>query len=431
MTRANSLLAMILVFIAGIVTKNIQACSMYKITVDGKTMVGCNEDAWRTTSKVWFETAKSANEYGAAFTGSRQVPGNRTAPQSGMNEMGLTFSRLGAFHPEQENPFKDRIKIKDEVSYLTEILHKCATIADVKDHINQYDHSLFYDHVFIYIDSTGRYLVVEPYRLIEGNDPNYVLSNFCPSITDNGGARMFDRYRNGEDFLRIHEAKSSLDYCAAVSDTMHVCRSRNGDGTLLTSIWDTKKLTVNLYFYHAFDSTVQFGLTEELAKGDHVLNVPELFPPNPEFERLASYKTPLNTPELRFTIVIIAGLLTLFTLILVIFKLRKRTISTKPLVLTSIINSILVAYMFVLATNLYIYYFDAPFEHYSSTLVSASSYIPFLLALAIVPITTHTIKVLRKQTHGSWFKVTLAANNLVYLMLIFGFGYWGLFSVWN
>jgi penicillin V acylase-like amidase (Ntn superfamily) len=105
-----------------------QACSMYKITVDGKTMVGCNEDAWRTISRIWFVNAKNPNEYGAAFTGSRQVGSNKTAPQSGMNEAGLAFSRLGAWYPTQENPFTDRIKITSEVAYLTDILQKCANI---------------------------------------------------------------------------------------------------------------------------------------------------------------------------------------------------------------------------------------------------------------------------------------------------------------
>ncbi len=41
-----------------------QACSMYKITINGKTVDGCNEDAWRTTPRAWFETAKLPSEYG-------------------------------------------------------------------------------------------------------------------------------------------------------------------------------------------------------------------------------------------------------------------------------------------------------------------------------------------------------------------------------
>ena len=69
----------------------VMACSMYKITVDGKTMVGCNHDTWFSTPKIWFENAREQNEFGACFTGARQVGGSNTAPQSGMNEKGLVL----------------------------------------------------------------------------------------------------------------------------------------------------------------------------------------------------------------------------------------------------------------------------------------------------------------------------------------------------
>ncbi len=175
---------------------------MYKITADGKTMVGCNHDAWLTTPKIWFENAKQQNEYGTVFTGSREVTPNRTTPQSGMNTVGLAFSRLTSYYPTQNNPFNGRLKIANEADYLSTILHKCVTVKDVKKYIEQYDHSFFLNDVFVYIDTLGDYLIVEPYKLIEGNDPNYVLSNFCPSITDNEQARKLERYRNGEDYLK-------------------------------------------------------------------------------------------------------------------------------------------------------------------------------------------------------------------------------------
>ncbi|MCB0654785.1 MAG: hypothetical protein KDC57_01550, partial [Saprospiraceae bacterium] len=91
------------------------ACSMYKITCAGKTMVGCNEDAWRTTSTIWFEKARNKSEYGAGFTGSRKVSGNRIAPQSGMNEAGLTFSRLASYFPKQPMKINKKI-ITDEAT---------------------------------------------------------------------------------------------------------------------------------------------------------------------------------------------------------------------------------------------------------------------------------------------------------------------------
>ena len=38
-------------------TGQVHTCSMYKVTKDGKTFVGCNEDAWRTSPRIWFETS--------------------------------------------------------------------------------------------------------------------------------------------------------------------------------------------------------------------------------------------------------------------------------------------------------------------------------------------------------------------------------------
>jgi penicillin V acylase-like amidase (Ntn superfamily) len=199
-----------------------KACSMYKITVDGKTMVGCNHDAWLTTPKIWFENAKQYNEYGTVFTGSRQVSPNRTTPQSGMNTTGLVFSRLSSFYPKQNKRFEDRRKISNEADYLSGILHRCATVKEVKKYIQQFDHSFFLNDVFIYIDSSGDYLIVEPYNFIEGKNPNYVLANFCPSITSDKQARKLERYRNGSDFLKRHKAISSIDFSTALSDTMSV-----------------------------------------------------------------------------------------------------------------------------------------------------------------------------------------------------------------
>ena len=408
--------------------KEIQACSMYKITVDGKTMVGCNEDAWRTTSRIWFENAKSKNEYGAGFTGSRQVSANRFAPQSGMNEVGLVFSRLASHHPRKDELSTKKKKVTHELPYLTDILHKCATVEDVKIYIEQYDHSLFIDDVFIYVDNSGKYLIVEPYELTLGSNPHYVLSNFCPSITNNEKARKLKRYRDGVDFLSTHKVESSLPFCTALSDEMDVCRNKKGDGTLLTSIWNTKDGVVNLFFYHKYDSAVQFDLSEELAKGNHILNVASLFPTNHEFERLSTFKTPFNMPSLRILLVIIGGILTLLSLILLVysFKERVKTNFLKTIVFFAVLNILLTGYLFVLATNINIYYFDAPYQHYSSKLISISSYTPFLLLLVIIPLIIRSLRFDKNQSKKIGLKNLFLFNNLIYILCLFGFSYWGL-----
>lgn len=147
MTLNKTLLALLSFLLLTLGGNKTHACSMYKITVDGKTMVGCNEDAWRITSVIWFENANEQQKYGAGFTGSRQTFDHKTAPQSGMNEAGLTFSRLVAYHPKKAIDLSGKKKITNEVSYLTDILHQCATVDEVKHYIKQYDHSIFIDDV--------------------------------------------------------------------------------------------------------------------------------------------------------------------------------------------------------------------------------------------------------------------------------------------
>ncbi len=413
---------------------NLMACSMYKITAAGKTIVGCNHDTWLTTPKIWFEKAKRHDGYGTVFTGSRQVSANRTTPQSGMNTAGLVFSRLSSYYPKQSNRFKARRKITNEADYLSEILHRCATVKEVKKYIQQYDHSFFLNDVFIYIDSLGAYLIVEPYKLIEGNNPNYVLANFCPSITNNEQARKLERYRNGVDFLKSHKVTSSIDFSTALADTMAVCRSRNGDGTLITSIFDTKEKVVGIYFYHNFDSLVQFNLTDELSKGDHILNITEIFPWNPEFERLINFKTPSNTPALRLLLGLFAGLLALISVALLLLQIQKnkRTpLSFKSVLVLVSLNFILIAYIVVLNTNNSIFYFDVPYQHYNSRLISASSFTPFLLLGLFLPLVIYTRNSLKAKKPKMWLRTTLVLNYAVHLMLLLSFGYWGLFNFWN
>ena len=220
--------------------------------------------------------------------------------------------------------------------------------------------------MFIYTDRNGNYLIVEPYKLIDGNDPNYVLANFCPSITTDEMARNQERYKNGKDYLKTHPIRVDLESLSALSDTMHVCRSRNGDGTLLTSLWNPDKGLVNLYFYHNYDSSVQFDISEMLAKGDTLISISSLFPVNEEFERLANYKTPFNTPSIRITLALLGALLPILTLYFAFVFIKNKEAKLRKVLLTmGVLNLLLAGFFFILATTIGIFYFDAPFVYLS------------------------------------------------------------------
>jgi hypothetical protein len=421
----------LLTFLTLTVIQDSIACSGYKITIGNKSILGSNEDAWRVTPHIWFEKGKVNGQFGAAFTGSRYDFENGYAPQSGMNEMGLAFERLASYHPTQEN-FANRKTISNPTKYLKDILHTCKSVEDVKEYISKYDHSYFIEDVFIYVDKSGKYLIVEPYTLTIGNEPTYVISNFCPSITSEQKANKLDRYRNGVTFLK-NSIDSTLEFYTALSDTMHVCRKKIGDGTLLTSIWDLNNGKVNLYFYHDYKTTVQFDLNEELKKGDHIIAIETLFPHNGEFEKLRNYKIPKNSNLIGVFIVTSAGffLLTSIFFLIQYFRRKENKKYSYIQLLLFPIGLILFYYMYVLCVSINVFYFPAPYKDPTNVFVGLSSYVPFLLLLLIIPFCLINYRLFKENSWNFLAKGLFTLNNFIYIILIGLFVYWGFYNIFN
>lgn len=406
------------------------ACSGYKITIGNRTFFGSNHDTWYTVPHIWFENA-ATGKYGAAYTGARFDGENGYAPQSGMNEMGLVFERLASYHPVAEN-FANRKTISNPTKYLKDILHTCKTVEEVKEYIGQFDHSYFLEDVFIYVDKTGKYLIVEPYSLTIDNEPTYVIANFCPSITPEHNANKLDRYRNGVAFLK-NGIDTSLIFCTALLDTMHVCRKKIGDGTLLSSIWDLNNGTVNLFFYHDFENTVQFNLKEELQKGDHIIALEKLFPHNPEFEKFLNFKTPKDSNLIGLFIVASAGffLLTSIFFLVQYFKRKENKKYSYIQLLLFPIGITLSYYMIILIGNVAVFYFPAPYKDPANMFVSLTSYVPFLILLLIVPFSVINYRIFKEQSWSFLARGLFTLNNSIYIILIGLFTYWRFYDIFN
>ena len=424
-------LAVLMLLSVFLMPARLWGCSMYKVSFGGKTMMGCNEDAWRLSSRIWFEQKRGEAELGAAFTGSRMDGTNGVAPQSGMNEAGLSYSRLSAYTPGYQPQFPlGRKTISNPTQYLKDILHSCRNVREVKRYIEQFDHSYFAEDVMIYVDKTGEYLVVEPYSTTLGQEAKYVLSNFCPSETSTEKASKLERYRNGLAF-RNGQCDSSLAFCAALSDTMHVCREKHGDGTLLTSIWDTEAGKVNLYFYHDYTHTVQFDIAAELKKGDHMLEIPPMFPSNAEFEELANFQIPQNNRLMMF-FVMCSGLFFFFTsAYFLVFMLGKgKSYPYINLALLQIPLGLgLGYYMYVLASNMSVFYFPAPYVDKGSMLVTWSSYTPFAVLLLLAPMLYFNGRILKNHLWKRNPTILFTLNSLILSVLCGLFVYWGFFDV--
>jgi hypothetical protein len=408
-------------------------CSMYKITIGDKTIVGTNFDAYYTSPRIWFEKTLKPGTYGAAFSGGRVSGVNGFAPQSGMNEVGLSFSRLASATPDKNIVDMSHKKtIANECSYLKNILHTCKSIEEVQNYISQYDHSFFKEDVFIYIEKSGKYLIVEPYTLITGNDANYVLSNFCPSVTNGTDANKLDRYRKGIELLKI-KVDTSLEFCKSMLDSMHVCRNKIGDGTLLSSNWDLKDGLITMYFYHDYTHSIQYNLKDELAKGDHFFEISTIFPSNAEFKKLVNYNIPQNSPSIMKFFMFCYGLFafTSFYFLISYFRKRKLANYSNIKILLCALCSIMGYYLIVLATNLYIFYFPSPYQDYKFSHLNIAAYIPFLTIIILIPLIITNWKLLKENTWSLFSKLLFTLNNITFLILMMLFAYWGLYNVFN
>lgn len=395
--------------------------------MNGSTMYGINYDTWFNHPRIWFET----NGYGAVFSGANYQDGSDLTPQSGMNEFGLSFGTLATATPENGKISSNKKQITSRSKYLKDILHTCKTVEEVKNYIEQYDHSSLAKDIFIYTDKSGQYLIVEPYATTLGNDSKYVLANFCPSTITDFGTIKQQRYINGTTFLK-NKIDTSLAFCTALSDTMHVCRKKIGDGTLLTSIYDLNKTIVHLYFYHDYKHHVQFNLKEELAKGNHSFEIPALFPANDEYQKLLAFKTPINSVAidwfLRYSIILF--LISAVYFFVSYFRNRKLKYASTKLLLSAF-SVILVFYMLALAREMNIYYFPAPYKDYKPSMLDFAAYIPFLTLLLIIPLLLANKKIVAENSWQKFSKWLFAINNLNYLILIILFAYWGLYNVFN
>lgn len=270
MKEKKLLLTLLLVLIFTItMIQNGLACSMFKLTMFGKTMVGNNEDYWNPNTRIWFEQGKNG-EYGAAYVGF-----DNFYPQGGMNRAGLVFDGFS----EDYKAISDTLGKKNlKIDFLKDILKKCATVDDVKKYLIQYNLSGLETSMFLFIDRTGKYLVAEGDSLTIGNKPSYVLSNFYPSQVKDENEIDIPFYQKGRRLLENHR-DTSINFCSSAMDTMHQEKVWGG-GTMYTTIYDLIEGTIYLYFFHDYTHVVKFNLDHELKMGDYSLVIPELFPEN-------------------------------------------------------------------------------------------------------------------------------------------------------
>lgn len=247
---------------------SILACSMYKVTKDGETIVGNNEDWISPNSQFWFETGENG-EYSVMYMGLL----DRFA-QGAINDKGLMFDGFANPHLAVNNSAG---KIEMSISKaIRTIMQTMENVEEVKAYFETIDLSDLSSSMVVFVDASGSYLIVEGDELIIGNEAEQCFSNFYYSQIKDVSEVELPNVQNGLKHLESTDALASMDYCATAMDHLS---SVNGS-TQYTTVYDLKNLTVQVYLYHDFSDFVTIDLKKKFKKGNQEIMIAELFPKN-------------------------------------------------------------------------------------------------------------------------------------------------------
>ena len=145
------------------------ACTMYKVTQDGKTIVGNNEDWLSPNTQIWFEN-KGLGTYSVMYVGFMDMA------QGAINEAGLVLDGFSTSWLPVEN-IEGKTKI-DLDHVIETVMQTMSTVEEVKAYYEQFDLSAMASNQLVYIDRSGTYLIIEGDEMIIGEESEKTFSNF-------------------------------------------------------------------------------------------------------------------------------------------------------------------------------------------------------------------------------------------------------------
>jgi hypothetical protein len=250
-----------------------QGCSVFYATDGDLALAGNNEDFLIPLTKVWFVPATS-DSFGGVYFGF-----DNYFAQGGMNDQGLFFDGLAL---SEAVPVDVEGKEPAPAPPGDLILAGCGTVACVVEMFERYSFGESWSFQLFFGDATGESVIIEPGEIIRQRGGYQVATNFRQSVTPDDEITC-PRYLTAVDLLDSMTILS-VENMRDVLDAVHV---EEGSQTLYSNVYDLTHRLVHVYYFHDYEHSVVFDLTEELAEGAHGYDLPALFPPNPAAEAWA------------------------------------------------------------------------------------------------------------------------------------------------
>jgi len=245
------------------------ACSMYKISKNGKTIVGNNEDWLSPNHQFWFESG-SQGKFGVMYMGQLD-----NFAQGAINETGLLFD--GFFEPNYLPVNNTAGKLKIPIAEaLKKVMQTMTNVEEVKAYLETINLGTLTKSMLVFVDKSGTYLIVEGDEIFMGDEPEKTFSNFYYSQTESVDKVNLDYYQNGREFINSTKLQSTLDYCGEAMSKFAQPKTKLS-ATQYSTIYDLNKLKIRVYLFNDFSQFIEIDLKKELKKGNHKTMIPDLF----------------------------------------------------------------------------------------------------------------------------------------------------------
>jgi uncharacterized protein (TIGR03435 family) len=249
-------------------------------TKDGAVLVGNNEDWFNRHTKIHFIPA-AAGAYGRMF-----VTFDDLYPQGGMNERGLWFD---GFSTPPVRPDTTLPSYSGEI--VLDAMAKCATVEEVVRLFSQYNRAFLREATLMFADASGDAASIEAdaiVRIVRKKGAHFVQTNFHQS---RAAATPDERFTTATEML---DRAGNVATVELFRDILSATHQGGSAPTQYSNVYDLRARTMYLYYFHDYSRVVTLRLDDELKKGDRIVDIPSLFPPNAAAEQFAKTRP---TPE--------------------------------------------------------------------------------------------------------------------------------------
>ncbi|MEK6702725.1 MAG: hypothetical protein AABZ53_10710 [Planctomycetota bacterium] len=255
----RSVVAIVLLCAAACATK-ISACTIFKITIGGRTYMGNNE-AWNDpATRMWFLPAE-AGKFGRVAFGYRNG-----YTQGGMNEKGLCYDWVAGY---KTGWVRDAAKPDYAGNLGEKALEEATTVDEAIAILAKYNYTDYTTARAFFVDRSGASAVV-----------GYEDGKFV--VTRGKGTSQAVGWEEDETLKRLRAiaesagGRSDVATIEAVSGVLGACQQSGTYSTLYSNVCDLEAGDVYVYQFAGKVPAVKFNLAAELAKGLHFYELPKI-----------------------------------------------------------------------------------------------------------------------------------------------------------